>query len=397
MSGMMPAHDEANLDQKLSQLGLWLTDASQERVTAAGEAVSRTDQRWFRASSKRGRRELIDFCTLMTFQIRVGVPLARALEVAQQDCKDPGFKNVLSGLQKDLESGLHFYEALARYPAVFTTHFVSIIRAGELSSKLPETFDDLKEYLEWVDQIQNDIKSATTYPSIVLTVILCFVIFLFSFIIPKFSALLGSLKIEQPFLTTIVFGAGDLFQHTWYIWLPLMILVAIGTPIARRRSPRFALWYDGMKLKLPIFGELNLMLALSKFSHNLSIIYRSGISIIQALELCQRGLIGNKVVEKAVAGITEDVKEGSTISEAMHRQTIFTAMLLRMVAMGESTGNLDKALDNVSEYYNDVIPRKIKQLFAVLEPTLMLFLIFVVGCVALAIYLPIIALMGAIK
>ena len=139
------------------------------------------------------------------------------------------------------------------------------------------------------------------------------------------------------------------------------------------------------------------MLALSRFTHNLSILYRSGLPIIQALDMCQQGLIGNAVIERAVGAVKEEVKTGSLISEAMHRQTVFTALLLRMVAMGETSGNLDKALDNVSAYYTEVVPRRIKNLFSVLEPALMLFLIFLVGSVALSIYLPIISLMGAIK
>jgi type IV pilus assembly protein PilC len=139
------------------------------------------------------------------------------------------------------------------------------------------------------------------------------------------------------------------------------------------------------------------MLALSRFTHNLSILYRSGLPILQGLHLCQQGLIGNKVLERAVAAVEEEVKTGNTIGEAMHRHPIFPALLLRMVAMGETSGNLDSALDNVSAYYTDVVPRRIKSLFSVLEPALMLFLIVLVGCVALAIYLPIISLMGAIK
>jgi len=152
-----------------------------------------------------------------------------------------------------------------------------------------------------------------------------------------------------------------------------------------------------LKLKLPIFGELNLMLAVSRFSHNLAILYRSGLPILQALQLCREGLIGNILVEEAVGAVEEDVKIGSAISEAMHRHRIFPSLILRMVAMGEASGNLDKALQNVSDYYNDVISRRIKSVFTVLEPMLMLLLIFIVGCVALAIYLPIIALMGSIR
>lgn len=396
LKGLMPALDETNLEQKLKLAGLWLTEADMERPSAASETAQSGNRRWLRTRSGRLRRELIEFCTVMTFQVRVGVPLSRALDVAWQDCKDAGFQSVLKGVQHDLENGLHFYEALSKYPNVFNTHFVSVIRAGEQSSKLPETLDDLRDYLEWVEQVINDVRQATIYPAIVIVVIMCFTVFLFSFIIPKFSALLSSMKVEQPFLTRMVFGAGEFMHNTWWIWLPTVLFVAIGMPVAKRSSARFAYWYDEMKMRLPVFGELNRMLALSRFAHNLAIIYRSGISIVQALQICQHGLIGNVVVEKAVAGVEEDVKNGSTISEAMHRHPVFSAMLLRMINMGESTGNLDKGLENVSDYYNDVIPRKIKKVFAVLEPMLMLFLIGIVGCVALAIYLPIIALMGAI-
>jgi type IV pilus assembly protein PilC len=162
-------------------------------------------------------------------------------------------------------------------------------------------------------------------------------------------------------------------------------------------SPRIALLLDHLKLRVPVFGSLNHMLALSRFAHNLAILYRSGVPILQALEFCKRGLIGNAVVERAVAAVGDAVNTGSTISEAMHRQPIFSAMLLRMVNMGETTGNLDQALDNVANYYNDVIPRRIKKIFSIMEPMLMLVLIGIVGCVALAIYLPIISLMGAIR
>jgi type IV pilus assembly protein PilC len=154
---------------------------------------------------------------------------------------------------------------------------------------------------------------------------------------------------------------------------------------------------DYAKLHIPLFGELNVMLALSRFTHNLALLYRSGLPVLQSLALCQRGLIGNVYIEKAVAGVEEDVKTGSTISEAMHRRKVFTALLKRMVAMGETSGNLDSALNNVSAYYTDVVPRRIKSIFTVFEPALMLFLIFLVGCVALSIYLPILALMAAAR
>ena len=186
LNGLMPALDEPNLEVRLRGLGLWLTDAALEKPEAPGAAAPRSDVRGLHLRGKRLRRELIEFCTLMTFQVRAGIPLAKALEVACQDCKDLTFQKVLTGLQAHLESGLRFHEALKRYPEVFSPHFVSVIRAGELSSKLPETLDDLKEYLEWVERVLADVRQATLYPSILITVVAAFVLFLFSTIIPKF-------------------------------------------------------------------------------------------------------------------------------------------------------------------------------------------------------------------
>jgi type IV pilus assembly protein PilC len=396
MMGVMPAEDELSLDVKLKDAGLWLTDANITWPKAAVTDPSSPVRR-FKLHGSRGRRELIDFCTLMTFQIRAGITVVRALEVACTDCKNPGFRDVLVDLQRQIEGGMRFYEAMSFYPGVFSTHFLTVIKAGETTSNLPEAFNDLKDYLDWVDKMLADVRQATIYPAIVLTVITAFVIFLFTFIIPKFSDLLIKLKVPLPLLTQIVFGVGDVAEKTWWIIVPALFLVVFFFAFGRRISPRIGMVIDQIKLRMPLFGELNLMLALSRFSHNLSILYRSGLPIIQSLEMCQEGLVGNMVVEKAVGKVEEEVKTGSTISEAMHRHGIFSALLLRMVAMGESSGNLDKALDNVSEYYNDVIPRRIKNIFSVLEPALMLFLIFLVGCVALSIYMPILSLMGAIQ
>src|SRR5262249_54959175 len=151
---------------------------------------------------------------------------------------------------------------------------------------------------------------------------------------PKFADLLEKLHVQQPLLTRIVFGAGHFTRDTWWLWVPAFLGLVFFMAFGRRISPKIGYAIDQMKLKLPILGEINLMLALSRFSHNLSILYRSGLPIVQSLEMCQQGLIGNMVVEKVVGQVEDEVKTGSTISEAMHRHSVFSALLLRMVAMG---------------------------------------------------------------
>src|SRR5258708_4169311 len=188
----------------------------------------------------------------MTFQVRVGITLVKALDVASQDCKNDQFREVLTGLQAYIEGGLQFHEAMANYPGVFSTHFLSVIKAGEMSSNLPEAFNDLKDYLEWMDRILADVRQATLYPAIITVVILCFVIFLFTFIIPKFAALLTQLHVEQPLLTRMVFAVGDFAQATWWLWLPSIGLLVLTLMFGRRLSPRIALAIDYTKLHLPL-------------------------------------------------------------------------------------------------------------------------------------------------
>ena len=396
LNGSMAAHDEPELQKKLKELGLWLTEAVTARAGANPGAAPESKVSKVRLRGKRQRRELIDFCTLLTVQVREGVPLVQAMQATADDCKDPQFRAVITKLQASMEAGMEFHEALLHFPGVFSSHFISLVRAGVISGKLPDTLDNLKEYLEWVEQMVGDVKQASLYPSIVLTVVAGFTAFLFTIIIPKFATLLDKLHVAQPVLTQIVLGISKYAITTWWLWVPVVVFLVVGVPLGRRFVPGFALKADRIKLRLPVFGPLNLMLALSRFSHNLAILYQSGIPILEAMKQCQEGLIGNLFVEAAVGKAAADVKTGSTISEALQRQPVFSAMLVRMVSLGETTGHLDTALVTVAKYYNDIIPRRIKSLFTIIEPAIMLFIIFIVGVVSLAIYLPILSLMGSI-
>ncbi len=393
-AGSMPAENEAALETKLTATGVWLLDAKALPTSAAIDEAANSNRDWFERSVS--RRDLIEFCTLMTFQSRVGIPLVQSLAIASQDCENLNFRRVLVAVQREVEAGALFYEALEKHPRVFKHQFTSVIRAGETSSKLPEAFDDLRKYLEWVDTVMAEVRQASLYPAIVSVVVVAFVIGLFTFVIPKFAVLLEATHARLPLLTQIIFGLSHGMKQSWWVWLIGLPLALISLIIARRVSPRVAMLVDRVKMSLPLFGEINAMLAISRFAHNLAILYRSGISIVQSLQMC-RGLVGSPLVEQAVGRVEEAVQSGSTISEAMRREPILPQLLLRMVIMGETSGNLDAALDNVAQYYDNVIPRRIKKILTFLEPMLTLVMIFLVGCVALAIYLPILALMGSIR
>ncbi len=392
VNGQIAAKDEVSLEEKLREMGLWLVDAKVEKPK---EKTKSGMSRWTPGGDG-GRRELIDFCTLMNFQLRVGIPILQALEVAAGDCNHPRFKATIVELRKTVEGGESLADGMVRFPRVFPGHFTSLIRAAESSGTVPDAFMELKRYLEWQEQIVSDIRQATIYPAIVLGVVCIFVLVLFTFVVPKFVSLLSIAKVGLPLITRVVFSMSDVAKATWWIWIALVVVAPVCVGIARQKSKKFDIAFDKVKFALPVFGPLNHMLVVARFAHNLAVLYRSGIPIITSIQLC-RDLVGSSLVGLSLVDVGQRVESGETISDALRRHPVFPPLLIRMVSMGERTGNLDTSLENVASYYNVVIPRRIKKVFSLMEPALILFLVGVVGTVALAIFLPIISLMGAVR
>lgn len=389
VDGIMEASDEVALEEKLKKIGFWLVSARAAKSVPFGAAQ-------LHFFGRVTRRDLIDFFTLLSAQVKAGVPLIDALQVGCEETERPRFKFILEGMFRDIEAGSLFYEAMEKYPEAFEPHVVSLVRAGEMSGKMSETFTELRHYMEWMERVVADIRQASIYPAIITSVVSTFVIVLFTFVVPQFDKLLAASKVQKPWITDVVFGISDFMIHTWWVWLVLLFMSTVGLQLLKRAFKPVAILYDRLKLKMPVFGHVNHMITLSRFSHNLATMYRSGIPILQAFHLC-RGLVGNAVMEVAVRAIEQSVASGETIAEAMARHKVFPTMVRRMVILGETTGNLDESLEHVATYYNEMIPREIKKIFIIVEPLIMIVLIVIVGGVALAIFLPLLSIMSGIK
>ena len=391
--GAMMAADKSSLEQKLQEKGLWLLSSHMRATRAPSNTKSLRKTRF---SGHRSRRALIEFFTIMAFQSRAGIPMLQAIDAASSECSHPKFTPIVKALKEHIEKGDGLWEAMSHYPGIFESQTVSIIRAGELSSQLPEAFDDLSSYLEWVDKMLSDIKRATIYPSIVACVVALFVLVLFSAVIPQFAKLLGQVNVPLPLLTQIVFGTSMVIKDSMAYWMSFLILMMIGLPLARRSDTRFRKWTDDLKFSIPLLGPIYHMLAMSRVANHLSITTKSGIPILQAFKLCN-GLVRNLVVDEAIEGTRASIEAGDQVSDAMRKHAVFPSMMVRMVMIGERTGSLDHALQSVTQYYNTIIPRKIKKLFSIIEPAIILFLIFIVGSVAVAVFMPMLSLMDNIK
>ncbi len=392
VAGEMAADNEAALETRLQGMGLWLLEARvAQEVARKGSKPS-----FFTSIGAPTRRDLIDFCTLMNFQLRSGVAMIQSLDVAAADCPNPRFGEAIINLRREVEAGESLADAMGHNQRMFPTHVMSLIRSAENSGRVPDAFLEISKYLEWQEQIMADIRQATVYPAVVLAVVAAFVFVLFTFVVPKFVALLALAKVGLPLITRVVFSLSEIAKTTWWVFPLVFIGVPVIIKTSERRSPRFAAAFEHFKLHAPIFGSLIHMLVISRFAHNLAVLYRSGINLLNALELC-RELVGSITVSTALVDVIQKVEAGEPLSEGLRRHAIFPPLLIRMVAMGERSGNLDVALENVSTYFDSIIPRRIKKVFSLLEPALIIFLIGIVGSVAVAIFLPIISVMGAMK
>ena len=377
--GTMLAENEAVLEQRLRDVGYWLI-----------EARSQTAQR--RASGQRvPRRELIDFFNSMASLMTAGIPVAESFAAMAEETQHPTLRAVLEDIGMNVQAGLDVSSALGRFPRVFSPQVCSLVRAGEYGGNLVETFQDISAHLEWTDQIVADIKQASVYPSLVLAAVAGLIALMFIVVVPKFAEIFIELDIELPALTRGVMAVGTAAQSSWWIVVLGLIAAYVSLRMAQRRGHRVAMIVDRLKLKLPVFGPITSMLVQSQFVHNLGLMMRAGVPIIDALALCE-GLTNNMVMDRAIADAQKEVQQGGRVSDALRAHAVVSSLTLRMIAVGEESGRLEESLMQVSQRFDAEIPRQIKRVFSLLEPAITLLLVGIVGLVAGSIFLPMFAL-----
>lgn len=386
IEGEMMAPDLSNLERQLQDMGLWLVRTLETKPKGGSRS----------ATTKGGRvksRDLMEFFTHMFTLLEAGIPLTQALKSLSVETTNARLRTTLHAIFQQVEAGNTLHEAMSHHPRIFPPQITNLVHAGEDSGTLTETFKELERYLEWVDQIRGDVRQATIYPAIVLVAVSGFLTLLFTFVIPRFIPILEGLHVPLPAITIFVIALSEFIVGAWWIWGLGILAGPVVWVVGVKYLYGFSHWRDRMVLQLPVVGELIRMLTLSKFVQNFAVLYRAGIPVLQCLQLCQ-GLVGNFVVERALRDTERGVAEGLTINESLSRHPVFPPMVIQMISVGEATGTLPQTLMNVANFYNREIPRRIKKAFAIFEPMITIGLIGIVGIVALALFMPMMSLMG---
>lgn len=382
--GREDAISEAALEARLRKMGHWIAKIQEIQP---GWAFGTHRDRPVPA------RDLTEFFLQLSLQLRAGVPLLTALSSGLGESGHARLKPVLTDVVDRVQSGEVLSQALAAHPRIFSRLIVNLLKSGEASGKLPELCNQIRLYLEWQERLRGDIRQALTYPLFVLGSAMLFVLVVFTFLVPRFEKLLTELNVALPWITRVMLTISQSLVHHGLLWMALAGGLGIAVVSAYQSLPKFTLWVDQRKLKLPILGPMIKMISLSRFAQNLAVLYQAGIPLLDALRVVA-GLTGNRVVEAAVLDLGRAVNEGRQMHTAMAGHPVFSGLVVQMVSVGETTGNLGVALENVASYYNEVLPRQVKRMFAMLEPMLILGLVGFVGLVALSIFLPIVSLIN---
>ncbi len=373
--GRMDALNLVDLEMRLRRMELDLINGTQVKPGGFG-------------GSKIGRRELIAFCFHLDQLARAGVPIIESLGDLRDSLENPRFREVLADLIESVEGGKTLSQALAGHPQVFDGVFVSLVKAGEETGNLPQVLHNLTESLKWQDELAAQTKKLVMYPAFLAVVVVLVTLFMMLYLVPKMVSFLKNMGQELPLHTQVLIATSNFFVNYWYLVIALPLVLAAGIALALRTNPAARLRYDAVKLGLPWLGEIFKKIILSRFAGVFAMMYASGISVLDSIRTTQ-GIVGNSVIRDGLRRVEEMIGDGQSITVAFQNVGLFPPLVIRMLRVGENTGSLDTALNNVSYFYNRDVRESIARVQAMIEPAMTIIVGIILGWVMLAVLGPI--------
>jgi type IV pilus assembly protein PilC len=377
ISGSLDAGNSNDLEIRLEKMEMDLVTFKQKNP--GSELFGR---------NKIDRRDLINFSFYLEQLTRAGVPILEGLADLRDGEENPTFRDIITGVIEAIEGGNSFSQALELYPKIFDNVFVSLIRVGERSGKMSEVLVDITETLKWQDELLAKAKKIVTYPAVIGSLVLSVIMFLMIFIVPDIMDAIVGLGGKIPIETRMLMATSNFLIDFWYIVIaaPFVIYFTLSYFYKTSSKARFKL--DGLALKLPIVGAVNEKIKISRFTRYFSLMFASGITVLDAINL-SKDVLGNAVLEDGMDRAWQQISEGSSISEAFKNIGIFPPLVVRMLRVGESSGQMDKSLNNVSYFFDRDINDSIEKMEPVMQTALMATIGVIVLWLALSVLGPI--------
>jgi type IV pilus assembly protein PilC len=376
LMGQIEAINLIDLELRLQRMGLDLI--------VGGPASRRASL--FKGAIK--RPELINFCFHLEQLTASGVPIIEALTDLRDSVENPRFREVMSGLVESIQGGQSLSTAMADYRDVFPKVFASLIRAGEETGRMSQVLKSLAENLKWEDELIAQTKKLLMYPAFVGSIVLAVTMFLMIYLVPQMIGFIKGTGQAIPLQTRILIHVSGFFIGYWWAVLLAPVIAFAGIKYALKRSPTFRYKFDDLKLRAPLLGPIQRKIILSRFASVFAMMYSSGITILDCIKTSEE-IAGNLVIREGLARAGQEIAEGKNVSTAFQDVGLFPPLVVRMLRVGESTGNLDNALLNVSYFYNRDVKDAIGKVEVMIEPAMTVILGALLGWVMLSVLGPI--------
>ena len=395
-TGTIKANDEADAISQLRKSGLYPTQV----VPAGKGGVSSAAKKRAKKSQSKGTKVggrvkgkvLMIFTRQLATLVDAGLPLLRGLSVLGKQEKNRVMAGTINHLADAVAGGSTFSESLGQHPKIFDKLYINMVKAGELGGVLELVLIRLAEYQEKAQKLKNRIVSAMVYPVIVIVIAVAIVVFLMAVIVPRFERIFQEMLGDKPLpaITQVVIGISRWVQSQWLIVLIIgAVLYAGWKAFSMTKGGRVMI--DRMKLRLPVFGPVQLKSSISRFTRTLGTLVTSGVPILQALNIT-RDTSGNVVVANAIDKVHEAVREGESVVAPLEASKIFPPMVISMVDVGEETGQLPDMLLKIADVYDDEVDNAVDAMTSMIEPIMIVFLALIVGTIVIALFMPMISI-----
>lgn len=389
----MEAASERDVAAALRQKNLFITEINAPK---SGLNADIKLPKWLDIGSIPNVRDITIFSRQFATVINAGLPVVQSLAILQRQSDKEGLKDALKKVREDVETGLQLSDALAKHPRLFNKLYIYLVRAGEVSGNLDGILDRIAAYMEKQAALRGKIKTALTYPTVVLVIALAVTWFLLTGIVPQFAQILDQLGGELPVITKALIAISDFLRYQWYILIGLIVALILGIGFFyRTKNGRRVI--DRFMLRTPIVGTLIQKSAIASFSNTFGLLLRSGVNIIESIEIT-KGTAGNAIVEDILDETKDGVQRGEQISTTLMKYPrVFPPMVSSMVAIGEETGAVDAMLQKVADFYEREVDEAVDSLTAALEPMLIVFLGIIVGFIVAGMFMPMFSIIGQLS
>ncbi len=343
-----------------------------------------------------GLRDVTIFSRQFATVINAGLPVVQSLAILSRQADKAKMKETLTKVREDVETGLPLSDALSKHPSIFNRLYVFLVRAGEVSGNLDGILERVADYFEKQSALRGKIRSAMTYPAVVLVIALAVTYFLLTGIVPQFAGILDQLGGDLPVITRVLVAISDYLQNFWWLNLILIVgLIVFVTFYYRTNNGRHVI--DRIMLKLPILGPLVQKSSIASFSSTFGLLLKSGVNIVESIEIT-KGTAGNIIVEDILDEAKNAVQRGEQISTTLSKYpNVYPPLVSSMIAIGEETGAVDTMLEKIAEFYDREVDEAVEGLTAALEPMLIVFLGGIVGFIVAGMFLPMFAIIGQLS